>query len=142
MPGSLCSGLIALIPKGSDSTLLKQWRPITLLSSVYKLIAKLISATLQPFMPMLIHGSETSFIQDCCILDNVFTFYATVAWARTSKQPLAVLLLDFEKAYDRVDLDFLEGTLQRLGFPTRWITGFLALYRLATSTITIGGFLG
>ena len=37
MPQSLCSGLISLIPKGGDSTLLRQWRCITLLPTVYKI---------------------------------------------------------------------------------------------------------
>lgn len=59
-------------------------------------------------------------------MDNVFTFYEAVEWASASHQPLAVLLLNFEKAYDRVDWDFLEGTLARMGFPPHWITGILA----------------
>ena len=54
-------------------------------------------------MPSLIHGSQTGFVQDRCILDNVFTFHAAVDWTRTSIQPLAIILLDLEKAYDRVD---------------------------------------
>ena len=141
MPPSMTSGLIALIPKGGDPSLLRQWRPITLLSSSYKLMAHLISARLQPLMPLLIHGSQTAFIQDRCILDNVFTFYAAAEWAKSSSQRLAVLLLDFEKAYDRVDWDFLEGTLTRLGFPTSWIRGVSGLFRSATSAVTIGGFL-
>ena len=104
-------------------------------------MAHLISARLQPLMPLLIHGSQTAFIQDRCILDNVFTFYAAAEWAKSSSQRLAVLLLDFEKAYDRVDWDFLEGTLTRLGFPNRWIRGVSGLFRSATSAVTIGGFL-
>lgn len=113
-----------------------------MLSSSYKIMAHLISARLQPFMPLLIHGSQTTFIQDRCILDNVFTFYAAAEWAKSSSQSLAVLLLDFEKAYDRLDWDFLEGTLSKLGFPNRWIRGVSGLYRSATSAVTIGGFLG
>lgn len=64
MPTLLTAGLIALIPKGGDPTSLRQWRPITLLSSSYKILALLISARLKPFMPRLIHGSQTAFIQD------------------------------------------------------------------------------
>lgn len=71
----------------------------------------MIAGRLRPFMPDLIHGSQTAFIQDRCILDNVFTFYEAVEWAESSHQQMDVLLLDFEKAYDRVDWDFLEGTM-------------------------------
>lgn len=52
------------------------------------------------------------------------------------------MLLDFEKAYDRVDWDFWEGTLLRLGFPQLWIVGISSLYRSATSRMIIGGRLG
>ena len=38
-------------------------------------------------------------------------------WARSIGTPLALLFLDFEKAYDRVDWSFLEGTLSHMGFP-------------------------
>ena len=68
MPASLCSGLIALIPKGGDAADLRQWRPITLLPSIYKILARLISSRLQPLMPDLIHDTQTAFIQDRCIL--------------------------------------------------------------------------
>ncbi|MCO5584482.1 hypothetical protein L7F22_038410 [Adiantum nelumboides] len=63
-------------------------------------------------------------------------------WARTSTTPLAILLLDFEKAYDRVDWGFLEGSLVRMGFPEAWIRGISALYRFASSSVTIGGHVG
>lgn len=100
MPASLCSGLIALIPKGGDAADLRQWRPITLLSSIYKILARLLSMRLQPFMSDIIHDTQTAFIQNRCILDNVFTFYATVEHARSSHQPTTILLLDLEKAFE------------------------------------------
>lgn len=141
MPTSMCSTLIALIPKGGDPTLLRQWRPITLLPSVYKILARLISARLQPPMPSHIHGSQTTFIQDRCILNNVFTFYTAAEYAKPSAHFISVLV-DFETAYDRVDWDFLEGTLANtLGFPRSWISGVSALHRFATSALTIGRFL-
>ncbi|MCO5610587.1 hypothetical protein L7F22_064826 [Adiantum nelumboides] len=52
------------------------------------------------------------------------------------------MLLDFEKAYDRVDWGFLEGTLHRMGFPDAGIRGISALYRLASAAVTIGGHVG
>ena len=65
-----------------------------------------------------------------------------VAIAELRKQDLAVLFLDFEKAYDRVDWDFMEGTLLRMGFPTTWIRGVSALYRHAHSSLLFAGDIG
>ncbi|MCO5604328.1 hypothetical protein L7F22_058493 [Adiantum nelumboides] len=83
----------------------------------------------------LIHLSQTGFVQDHSILDNVLTFYEAVEWARQSmildnvltfyeavewarqlEQPTVIMLLDFEKAYDRVDWVFLEGIVSKMGF--------------------------
>ncbi|MCO5572023.1 hypothetical protein L7F22_025774 [Adiantum nelumboides] len=113
-----------------------------MLSSVYKILVKLISSRLRPFLLDLIHTSQTGFVQDRCISDNFFCLRQAINWARTSSMPLAIVLLDFEKAYDRVDWDFLEGSLDRMGFPLAWIRGVSALYMPASSSVTIGGHAG
>ncbi|MCO5559170.1 hypothetical protein L7F22_012764 [Adiantum nelumboides] len=134
MPQSMSSGIISFIPKGGDASTLQQWGPITLMSLVYKILARMISARLRPFLPDLIHLSQTGFVQDCSFLDNVVTFYDAVEWARqTGSQPTAIMLLDFEKAYNRVEWDFLEGTLSRMGFPQPGIHEISALHRSASS---------
>ncbi|MCO5560024.1 hypothetical protein L7F22_013630 [Adiantum nelumboides] len=109
MPQSMSLGIISLIPKGGDASTLRQWRPITLMSL------------------------------DRSILDNVVTFYEALEWAHQTGKPTAIMLLDFEKAYDRVDWGFLEGTLHRMGFPDAWIRGISTLYRSASAAVTIGG---
>ena len=57
--------------------------------------------------------------------------------ARKSNQDLAVLLLDFEKAYDRVDWSFFEGTMAKMGFAENWIKGISSLYKSATSKVLL-----
>ncbi|MCO5614512.1 hypothetical protein L7F22_068795 [Adiantum nelumboides] len=134
MSQSMCSRLISLIPNGGDTTRLRQWRPISLISSIYKILAKLISSRLRPFLPDLIHTSQTGFVQDRRILDILFCFHRAMDWARTSSTPLAILLLDFEKAYDRVDWGFLEGSLDRMGFPLAWIRA----YQISEAGLLVG----
>ena len=118
-----------MIPKSSGQLEeLQHWRPITLLNVIYKILAKTLARRLQPYLPKLIHDSQTGFIQERSIFDNIILFWEMVTIAEVQKQDLAVLLLDFEKAYDRVDWDFMEGTLVRMGFPNTWIRGVSALY--------------
>ena len=62
MPESLSSGLICLIPKGGDRQELRQWRPITLLTTAYKILAKMISTRVRPLLPDLIHDTQTGFV--------------------------------------------------------------------------------
>ena len=58
MPEAFGQGMIHLIPKsgGSDNDISK-WRPITLLNTVYKLLAKIVARRLTPLLPQLIHPS-------------------------------------------------------------------------------------
>ena len=79
-------------------------------------MAKAISRHLQGFMPEYIHASQTGFIKQRSIFDNIFTFWEATSLAIKKNQKLVVLILDFEKAYDRVHWNFLEGTMLRLGF--------------------------
>ena len=143
MPNFLSEGLIYLIPKGEGiSEDIRKWRPITLLNTSYKIFAKMLSFCLQKVLPKVIHVSQIGFMKDRSIVDNVFTFWETTALAVKKKQNLAVLLLDFEKAYDRVDWNFLEGSMHRLGFKATWIKGVSSLYRNAYSQVLMAGGIG
>ena len=82
MPESLASRLICLIPKGGDRQEIRQWCPITLLPTAYKILAKMISSRIRPLLPNLIHDTQIGFVQDRNILDNIFTFSEAAEWAQ------------------------------------------------------------
>ena len=74
LPQRFGEGLTFFIPKGERQAVeIQKWRPITILNTIYKILAKLISLCLQPMLPQLIHVSQTSFIKDRSILDNLAT---------------------------------------------------------------------
>ena len=52
---------------------------------------------------------------------------------------MAVLLLDFEKAYHRVDWGFLEETMLGMGFPNSWVHGVAAMFRIAHNQVLLAG---
>ncbi len=63
-------------------------------------------------------------------------------WAVESNQDLVQLLLDFEKAFDRIEWDFLFEALSKLGFYGKWIRWVRSLYCLVTSVIKLNGVIG
>ena len=91
---------------------------------------------LQLFMDELIHSTQTGFVKSKSILDNIFTFWDLT---RLRGEDLAILLLDFEKAYDIVDWGFLEGTMLRMGFTPQRIRGVATMYSSAHSQVLVGG---
>jgi hypothetical protein len=73
------------------------------------------------------------------ILDNIFIAQESLSWAEESNQDLVLLLLDFEKAFDRIEWGFLFGALERLGFRGTWIRWVKALYKGVTSAMRMNG---
>jgi len=65
-------GLITLIPKSGDHAKIGNWRPITLLGSLYKILAKTLARRLQDLLPNVIRPSQTGFVKGRSILDNTF----------------------------------------------------------------------
>jgi hypothetical protein len=65
-------GLIILIPKSGDHARIGNWRPITLLGSLYNILAKTLARQLQTFLPSIIRPSQIGFVEGRCILDNTF----------------------------------------------------------------------
>ncbi len=65
-------GLITLIPKSGDYARLGNWRPITLLCSSYKILAKVLAGRVQAALPQIIRPNQTGFVEGRSILDNVF----------------------------------------------------------------------
>lgn len=77
-------GIITLLPKGGDSSLIKNYRPITLLSTFYKLVAKILACRLQQILLEIIRPNQTSFKRGRCIIDNIFLAQESMHFAKES----------------------------------------------------------
>ena len=51
-------------------------------------------------------------MQDKSVFGNIFLFWELSTSSMAKKEDLPILLLDFEKAYDRVNWDFLEEAIR------------------------------
>jgi hypothetical protein len=69
---SINKGLITLIPKAGDQTKLSNWRPITLLGSTYKVLAKVLAEKIQTALNHIIRPNQTGFVEGKSIIDNTF----------------------------------------------------------------------
>jgi hypothetical protein len=116
LPNSVVRGLITLLHKGGDHLPLGNYRPITLFNSTYKIYAKLLQRRLQPVLMEVISPDQSAFLPMRYILDNIVLTQEILNWAKTSKQLLVLMKLDFVKAYDRVSWCFLFWAMEALGF--------------------------
>lgn len=130
---------IALLPKSEDRIRIQNYRPISLLNTLYKVVAKVYANRMKALLHYWILPSQTGFVPNRCILDNVFLAFEAIEWALENRQELSMLLLDFEKAYDRVSWKFLSQTVERMGFSQVWIQRVMSLNVNASATIIING---
>ncbi|GAU36760.1 hypothetical protein TSUD_213250 [Trifolium subterraneum] len=120
-PKSFLSYFVTLIPKVSSPTSLSDFRPISLLGCLYKLIAKVLAKRLAKVMDSIITSNQSAFIKGRNLVDGVLVVNEVVELAKKSKRDCLIFKVDFEKAYDSVDWGFLEYMLGRCGFCGKWI---------------------
>jgi hypothetical protein len=135
-------GQITLIPKSGDQARLGNWRPITLLGNLYKILAKVLVGRVQTVLPHVIRPNQTDFVEGRSIFDNVFMAQEALEWAEEDNHDLVLLLLDFEKAFDKIEWDFLFKALAVLGFNGTWVRWVKSLYKAASSAIKVNGTVG
>ena len=111
---------IAFVPKKSESTKISDFRPISLVTSLYKIIVKVSPGRLRRVLNETIYLSQRAFVEGRQILDVVLITNEMVDEKRRSGEEGVVLKIDFEKAYDYVDWGFLDHVLERKGFSTKW----------------------
>ena len=133
-------GIITCIPKSSKNrTLLKNWRPISLLNSDYKLISNVFANRIKIFLPKLIHSDQKGFIQDRFIGENTRLVYDIIQNLKENNKSGILLLLDFEKAFDSVEWRFIEQTLTAFNFGQYFLDWFKILYHGSESCVINNG---
>ena len=130
---------IALLPKSEDRLRIQNYRPILLLNTLYKVVAKVYANRMKPLLHNWILPSQTGFVPNRCILDNIFLAFEAIAWTKESKQEITMLLLDFEKAYDRVNWTFLREVMSKMGFHELWIKQVMSLNENAAASVIVNG---
>jgi mannosylglycoprotein endo-beta-mannosidase len=139
---SINKGLITLIPKAGDRAKLNNWRPITLLGSTYKVLAKILAGRVKVALTHIIKPNQTGFVEGRNIIDNTFMAQEALEWAEESEQDLVLLLLDFEKVFDRIEWGFLFTALSKLSFSETWVDWVKTFYLEASSATRVNGTTG
>ena len=135
-------GIITCIPKeNKPKHLLKNWRPLTLLDTVYKIASGTIANRLKSVINKLINKDQTGFIKGRYIGENTRLIYDLMSFTEENHIPGLLLLIDFEKAFDSLSWQFIHKALKYLNFgPSliRWVDIF---YKNITSAVSQCGFL-
>ncbi|CAM2118585.1 unnamed protein product [Caretta caretta] len=123
--------VLALLLKKGDLRDLRNWRPVSLLSMDYKIVAKAISLRLGSVLVDMIHPDQTYTIPDRSIFDNLFLVRDLLELGRRDGLSFALRSLDQEKAFDTVEHGYLLSTLRAFGFGPQFVGFLQVLYASA-----------
>jgi len=110
-------GVISLIPKkDKDPRLIKNWRPITLLNTDYKILTKYFTEFIKQHLDKIIHSNQKGFLQGRFIGENIVNAMSMIDYAETNNIDLTLVFLDYKKAFDSVELNIINKCLDSFGF--------------------------
>ena len=105
----------------SEPQHLNEYRPISLIGCMYKIMAKLFAKRIKMVMPTIIEETQFSFIEGRHLLQSALITNEVIEEARRSHTPCLIFKVDYEKAYDSVSWEFLMYMLRRIGFSPKWV---------------------
>ena len=134
-------GVITCIPKqGKLRNDLKNWRPLTLLNSIYKFFS-MIANRLKNCLPSIINENQTGFISGRFIGENTRMVYDTIEYCASHDEPGLLLILDFLKAFDTIEWPFIAEVLRLFQFGDNFINMISLCQVNSTSRVEQNGFL-
>jgi hypothetical protein len=139
LPKGMCSYFLTLIPKVASPQSLGDFRPISLLGCLYKLIAKVLAARLAKVVGELIPSTQSAFLKGRQLVDGVVVVNEVIDFAKKSGRECLILKVYFEKAYDSVDWGFLDYMLCRFGFGEKWRAWMKACVCSGNMSVLVNG---
>lgn len=139
LPLSGRRAVLTLLPKKGDLQDIRNWRPVSLLCTDYKLLSKVLATRLRKVMEQVVHVDQTYCVPSRLISDNISLIRDVLDLSGSLGCELGLISLDQEKAFDRVEHQYLWQTLQAFGFSSGFIAQIQVLYSDIESVLKING---
>ena len=133
--------VLTLLYKDGDKLSLSNWRPLSLLTADYKFLAKSIATRIRPFLATLICSDQTCSVPTRTIHTNLYLLRDIITFAHHKRCPTYILSLDFQKAFDMIDHDYMYKALARFNFGPIFLRYIKTIYTGITSKVMNNGYL-
>jgi len=117
---SLNVTFICFIPKVAGANDINKFRPISLVGSIHKTLAKVLASRLRAVVDKVVSPSQHAFVHGCHIMDASLIANECIHYYRRTNHLGILCKLDIEKAYDHVFWEFAMAILEKMGFPSKW----------------------
>jgi exonuclease III len=138
-PGFLAGCISGILKPGADPHAAAGYRPITLLNTDYRLLARVLADRLQPALQSSVSPCQTAFLKGRRSGANILTLQLLCDGLPAGSEMVAALL-DFNKAYDTIDRPFLLSVLRELGVGDDFVSWVELLLRGTSACVVMNGF--
>ncbi|GJZ90351.1 RNA-directed DNA polymerase, eukaryota, reverse transcriptase zinc-binding domain protein [Tanacetum coccineum] len=136
-PPACNSTFTALIPKIHDVKIIKDFRLISLIVNIYKIIAKILANRLSLVILDLINEVQIAFVPNRQILDGPFILNELISWCKHKKVNTMIFKVDFKKAFDSIRWVYLDHILKSFGFGDTWRSWIFGCLNFAKRSVII-----
>ena len=134
--------IITLIEKkNKDRRLIKNWRSISVLNLDIKIGSKAITKRIEKVLRYIIHYDQNAFVKGRTTFDAVQTISDVMDFMKARGYKGIMTAIDFEKAFDSVNWNFLLKSLESFGFGESFMAWIKTFYKNVSSSVTNNGFL-
>jgi hypothetical protein len=135
----LNSANVTLLPKKNGAQSIADYRPISVIHSMAKLLGKLLANRLSPLIDGMVSHCQSAFIRGRSIHDNFQYIQAAIKHFHRSKTPMLFIKFNIAKAFDSVRWEYLLEVMEQLGFGQRWRDIIALLWGSTSSRISLNG---
>lgn len=131
---------LVLIPKVHNAARTSDFRPISCLNTMYKVISKLLATRLQILLESVISHSQSAFMPGRLLAENVLLATEIVnGYNWKNIEPRAMLKVDIRKAFDSIRWDFVIATLRGLHIPEKFVNWISECLSTPSFSVSING---
>ena len=132
---------IALIPKIQSLETIRNYRPISLCNTIYKVVTKIIVARLRPYLDKLISPLQTAIVPGCKGIDNAIIVQELIHSIIKKKGRVGYMAikLDLEKTYDKLEWAFIRNMLLRINLLGNLINLIMSCVTSVSTSILLNG---
>ena len=135
--GSFKTACVRLIPKKGDLSKLKNWRPISLLSNLYKIISRALNNRLSTVMDKITSRAQKGFTSSRFLQEVLINVIECIANCKVNKTNAAIVAIDMAKAFDTLSHGFLSECYKFFGLGDYFINMIETVGRNRTASIIL-----
>ncbi|CAI5962635.1 unnamed protein product [Closterium sp. NIES-65] len=136
---ALSTAVTVLLHKKGPTDQLGNYRPITLLSTIYKVLAKVLANRLKKELHLVISEDQHGFVSGRSLAEAVSVVADAVEAADNGGEDWFLLMVDFQKAYDTVARPYLFETMRKRGIPDEFVRWTEGLHHGSGTSVVING---